>query len=148
MSDTKRILVWHGKHATVYFDASTTKAWAEACLAVAKELDEFEAYQEFEIEEDPEIDIDSLPEVYQAGARHTAKQIARSNAEAIDNNKDVATIKAAIAANSVSIVRYNGGTERERVEPALWAVLSKRARYQYEDVRLENVLDPGDTGEE
>ena len=139
MSETKRVLVWRGKHDSEYYDASTVEEWAQACLDVARELDGFEVYEEWELAEEPDVDIDSLPEAYQAGARETAKIIARRNAASREHNQDVAIVKAALATNSVALVTYNRGTPRERVEPALWEVLAKRAGYEYEDVSLETV---------
>jgi hypothetical protein len=108
-------------------------------LAVARELDDFEAYEEWAIEEESEVDIESLPEAYREGVRATAAQIVRCNAEARKNNASVALIKRALAENSVELIVRGRGTPQESVEPALWAALCARSHYEYEDVSLQSV---------
>lgn len=139
MASAKQVLVWRGKGGVEYYDASTPEEWAQACLDVARELDEFAAYEEWEIEEEVEIDIEGLPEAYRAGARATAAAIVRRNADARANNEGVAAIKRALAENSLELVVLGEGTPQMSVEPALWKALRARSHYEYEDVSLQRM---------
>jgi hypothetical protein len=122
-----KTLVFHAKHDDGLYDASTEEAFAKACLAIAKDLDDFGAYQEEEVQENPEVDFDALPEPYRTQAINTKARIVSNNIEALRNNKEVAEVKSILAANDPATAL-----------PRLWTILNRRSRagYEYEGVEI------------
>jgi hypothetical protein len=136
-----KVLVWKGKHGSMYFDASTPEVFAESCLELMRIMDEQRWYYIEDLKEVPDIDIDSLPEPYRTDATKNLKRIVEQNREANDNNETVLAIRKAVAEHDVSLVTYGKG-RNERTEPAAWALLRSRSDYEYEGVTVERVWAP------
>ena len=135
-----RIMVWHGKHDPMFFDASTPAAWAESCVYLLTIMDrEMQFYYEWDI---PTIvssgAIEAMPAHYQGLALQDQKRDAKNAKEALDNNRLVKEIHRIIAEHDISVCevgRVGGG----RLEPVAWYPLWKRSTYEYERVVMETV---------
>jgi hypothetical protein len=131
-------MIWHGKHSTEIYDASTPELWAQNCLAILQEMDEYGYFSEWPLDEEPEVDPLSMPEPYRAMAERDNATKRQRKAETIENNTHVATIKAVLESKDASMVTRGRG-RLERQEPYAWQLLEERSDYEYERVELVKV---------
>jgi hypothetical protein len=137
------IIVWHGKHDTVYFDASTPEVWAASCLRLLGTMDrDYQFYNEW-----PEADIltdeqiEAMPEPYRTRAREDAERTKHENRHTTAHNMNVREIKRVLAENDTSLVTRGRGT-MERQVPLAWLLLEDRSDHEYEHVEIREVWTP------
>lgn len=146
-----QIIVWESKHATSYYDASTTAAWDKSAIQILKDLISMqyldaELYKPYITEKDRElasIDLDVLPDNARSAVEKDVNR-ARKHIAAEERYYRVAKQQRRLAdsyieAGKSPVMLRGKGTKWEREVPASWLILEERSGGEYEKFGLETV---------
>lgn len=145
-----RILIEEGKHSTEYYDVSTNELLAATALKILTERFKQNWYwkptnpneQAQHIILLTEEQIEKLPEHLQEPERKKLRSKKFQEAEYLRQLEDYQEIERIVKEKDVSITpikRKNGKVYLELDIPA-WNALEARCDYEYEEVRLEKLI--------
>lgn len=147
-----QIIVWEDKHATSYYDASTTEAWDKSAIKILKDLTgeygylDPEAYKPYITDKDRElagIDLDVLPDAARSAiekdvrrARHHIDTEERYYKHVQEQHRLALSY---IEAGKSPVMLRGKGTRWENEVPASWLIIEERNGGEYERFSLETV---------
>lgn len=147
-----QIIVWEDKHATSYYNASTTEAWDKSAIQILKDLtgvygyldpEMYKPYVTDKARELAGIDLDALPDA----ARSAMEKDVLSTRRRIESEeryykrvqKQRQLALEYIEAGKSPVMLRGKGTRWEKEVPASWLILEERNGGEYEKFLLEDV---------